>query len=309
MAARHAAVPRPPPGAGPRRAGSDVAVTGRTRTGRLDTDVVPPSRCEEAVQAAAVPGPPPGPAPQQGFSVVVTEQAPAGRVYSDIVQAGSAEEAVQVAAAQAAPRAAAWSRAAGRGRRPDGCADVWVYALLHCELGAGHDPPHLAIAHGYRRPVRWVRDDRGIAHPVPDPARQALPWFPRPRSHRRPRKQTLPRRSPPSKAHRGGQGHHGRPARPDPRQPGISPGRIRGGLNGAAEPAAPGQGALGLRWSRPAARAALPRWPDRPDRHTEGVTYEQEWTLTLTAAQLHAHPRACPPATRRSRHRQARTVT
>jgi hypothetical protein len=83
------------------------------------------------------------------------------------VQAGSAEEAVQVAAAQAAapgpvPRAAA----AGRPR----CADVWVYALLHCELGAGHDLPHLAIAHGYRRPVRWVRDDLGIAHPVPDPA-------------------------------------------------------------------------------------------------------------------------------------------
>ena len=167
VAARHAAVPRPPPGAGPQR-GSDVAVTGRTRTGRLDTDVVPPSRCEEAVQAAAVPGPPPGPAPQQGFSVVVTEQAPAGRVYSDIVQAGSAEEAVQVAAAQAAPgpRPGPAPRAEAAGR---GCADVWVYALLHCELGAGHDPPHLAIAHGYRRPVRWVRDDRGIAHPVPDP--------------------------------------------------------------------------------------------------------------------------------------------
>ena len=24
------------------------------------------------------------------------------------------------------------------------------------------------------------------------------------------------------------------------------------------------------------------------DRHTRGVTYEQEWTLTLTAAQVHA---------------------
>ena len=24
------------------------------------------------------------------------------------------------------------------------------------------------------------------------------------------------------------------------------------------------------------------------DRHTKGVTYEQEWTLTLTAAQVHA---------------------
>ena len=102
---------------------------------------------------------------------MVREQAPAGRVYSDIVQAGSAEEAVQVAAAQAAapgPRPGPAPRAEAAGR--PGCADVWVYALLHCELGAGHDPPHLAIAHGYRRPVRWVRDDLGIAHPVPDPA-------------------------------------------------------------------------------------------------------------------------------------------
>jgi hypothetical protein len=166
VAARHAAVPRTPPGAEPQH-GSDVAVTGRTRTGRLDTDVVRPSRREEAAQAAAVPGPPPGPAPQQGFSVVVREQAPAGRVYSDNVQAGSAEEAVQAAAAQAAaPGPAPRAVAAGR----PGCADVWVYALLHCELGAGHDPPHLAVAHGYRRPVRWVRDDLGIAHPVPDPA-------------------------------------------------------------------------------------------------------------------------------------------
>lgn len=29
------------------------------------------------------------------------------------------------------------------------------------------------------------------------------------------------------------------------------------------------------------------------DRHTRGVTYDEEWTLTLTAAQVHAtlHPR------------------
>jgi hypothetical protein len=170
VAARHAAVPRPPPGAEPQH-GSDVAVTGRTRTEQLNTDVVQPSCREEAVQASAALGPPPGPAPQQGFSVVVREQAPAGRVYSDIVQAGSPEEAVQAAAAQAAaseppPGPVPRAEAAGRPR----CADVWVYALLHCELEAGHDPPHLAIAHGYRRPVRWVRDDLGIAHPVPDPA-------------------------------------------------------------------------------------------------------------------------------------------
>jgi len=176
VAAHHAAVPRPPPGAGPPprarpQPGPDVAVTGRTRPGQLDTGVVQPSRREEAVQAAAALGPPPGPAPQQGFSVVVTDQAHAGGFYSDVVQAGSPEEALQAAAAQAAapeppPDPALQAKAAGRPR----CADVWVYALLHCELGAGHDPPHLAIAHGYRRPVRWVRDDLGIAHPVPDPA-------------------------------------------------------------------------------------------------------------------------------------------
>jgi len=170
VAAHHAAVPRPPPGAGP-QPGPDVAVTGHTRPGRLDTDLVQPSRREEAVQAPAALGPPPGPASQQGFSVVVREQAPAGRFYSDMVQAGSPQEALQAAAAQAAapeppPGPAPRAKAAGRPR----CADVWVYALLHCELRAGHDPPHLAIAHGYRRPVRWVRDDLGIAHPVPDPA-------------------------------------------------------------------------------------------------------------------------------------------
>ena len=175
-AAQHAAVSPPPPGTGPPPGagpppGSDVAVTGRTRPGRPDTGVVQPSRREEAMQAVAAPGPPPGPAPQQGFSVVVREQAPAGRVYSDIVQAGSPEEALQVAAAQAAapePPPGLAPRAEGAGRPR--CADVWVYALLHCELAAGHDPPHLAIAHGYRRPVRWVRDDLGVAHPVPDPA-------------------------------------------------------------------------------------------------------------------------------------------
>jgi hypothetical protein len=121
---------------------------------------------------AAAPGP--GPAPQHGFSVVVREQADAGWFRSDVVQAGSPEEALQVAAAQAAapeppPGSAPRAEATGRPR----CADVWVYALLHCDLEAGHDPPHMAAAHGYRRPVRWVRDDLGIAHPVPDPATDA----------------------------------------------------------------------------------------------------------------------------------------
>ena len=170
VAAQHAAVPRPPSGPRPQH-GSDVAVTGRPCTGRLDTDVVQASRREEAVQIAAAPEPPPGPTPQHGFSVVVREQPYAGRFYSDVVQAGSPEEALQVAAAQAAapespPGPTPQAEAAGRPR----CADVWVYALLHCELEAGHDPPHMAVAHGYGRPVRWVRDDLGIAHAVPDPA-------------------------------------------------------------------------------------------------------------------------------------------
>ena len=169
VAAQHAVVSGPPTDPRPQH-GSGVAVTGPTCTGRLDTDVVRASRRGEPVQVAA-PGPPPSPAPQHGFSVVVREQADAGRFHSDVVQAGSPEEALQVAAAQAAapgppPGPAPRTEAAGRPR----CADVWVYALLHCDLEAGHDPPHMAVAHGYRRPVRWMRDDLGIAHPVPDPA-------------------------------------------------------------------------------------------------------------------------------------------
>ena len=172
VAAQHAAVPRPP-GPEPQQ-GSDVTVPGDTCAGRLDADAVRASRREEAVQVAAAPEPPPGPAPQRGFSVVVREQADAGRFYSDIVQAGSPEEALQVAAAQAVapeppPGPTPQAEAAGRAT----CADVWVYALLHCELEAGHDSPHMAVARGYRRPVRWVRDDLGIAHAVPAPATNA----------------------------------------------------------------------------------------------------------------------------------------
>jgi hypothetical protein len=169
VAAEHAAVPRPPPVPVPQQV-FDVAATGPTPTGRLDTDVVQASRREEVPQVAAALRLPPGPAPQ-GFSVVVREQADAGPVYSEAVQAGSPEEALQVAAEQAAapeprPGPTPQAETAGRPR----CADVWVYALLHCELEAGHDPPHMAVAHRYRRPVRWVRDDRGIAYAVPGPA-------------------------------------------------------------------------------------------------------------------------------------------
>jgi hypothetical protein len=167
VAAQQAVVPGARAGLRPQQ-GSVVAATGPSRTGRLDTDVAPASRRGEPVQVAA-PRPPPSPAPQ-GFSVVVREQAGAGRFRSDLVQARSPEEALQVAAAQAAseppPGPSPQAEAAGRPR----CADVWVYALLHCDLEAGHDPPHMAVARGYRRPVRWVRNDLGIAHPAPEPA-------------------------------------------------------------------------------------------------------------------------------------------
>ena len=163
-AAEHATVPWPPPDPAP-PGESDAAVTGRTRTGRLDTDVVRAERREEAPQPA------PGLPPQRGFSVAVREQAPAGRVHTEVVQAGSSEEALLVAAELAAapqpsPGPEPQADAAGRPR----CGDVWIYSLLHCELPTGHDPPHMAVAHGYRRPVRWVRDDRGVARTLPDPA-------------------------------------------------------------------------------------------------------------------------------------------
>ena len=169
VAAQHAVVPGPPTDPTPQH-GSGVAVTGPTPAGRQDTDVARAAPREEPVRLAAA-GPPPGPAPQHGYSVVVREQADAGQVRSDVVQAGSPEEALHVAAAQATapeppPGPTPQAEATGRPR----CADVWVYALLHCDLEAGHDPPHMAVARGYRRPVRWVRDDLGVAHPVPDPA-------------------------------------------------------------------------------------------------------------------------------------------
>jgi len=176
-----------------------VAVREHAYTGRFYSDVVQAESCEEALQAAgeqqpaaeqaaeqageqqpaaeqaaeqaAVPQPAPGPPRQRGFSVVVREQAYPGRFYSDVVQAESCEKALEVAAVRAAapqpsidPKLQA--DAAGRPR----CADVWIYTLLHCELVAGHDPPHMAVAHGYGRLVSWVRDDRGIAHARPDPA-------------------------------------------------------------------------------------------------------------------------------------------
>jgi len=173
VAAEQAATRPPSPGPRPQQ-GFDVAVPERTYTGQPDTDVVQAERREEvrqpAAQQAAMPQPPPGPRPQRGFSVVVRAQAYAGRFYSDVVQAESCEEALQVAAEQAAtpqppPRPKPQPDAADRPR----CGDVWIHTLLHCELAAGHDGPHMAVARGYGRPVSWVRDDRGLAHALPDP--------------------------------------------------------------------------------------------------------------------------------------------
>ncbi len=174
VAAARAAASRLPPGPGPQQE-SDVAVTGPTRTRRLDTGCAQTERREEAQQPAAEqaagPQPSPGPPLPRGFSAVVREQANAGRFYSDVVQAESCEEALEAAAARAdapqpSPDLKLQADAAGRPR----CADVWVYSLLHCELLAGHDSPHMAVAHGYGRLASWVRDDRGIAHAPPDQA-------------------------------------------------------------------------------------------------------------------------------------------
>ena len=152
-----------------------VAVSEHSYTGRFYRAFVQAESCEDALQVAgeqaAAPQPSPDPALPRGFSVLVREQADAGRFYTDVVQAESCEEALEAAAARAgAPQPSIdpelQADAAGRPR----CADVWVYSLLHCELVAGHDPPHLAVAHGYGRLASWVRDDRGIAHLLPDPA-------------------------------------------------------------------------------------------------------------------------------------------
>ena len=150
----------------------NVAVREHTYTGRFYSDAVQAESFEEALQVAAGHAAAawlqPGPAPQRGFSVVVREQAYTGRFYTDAVQAESCEEALQVAAAQAA----APEPLPGPGPEPDAagqprCADVWIHSVLHCELEAGHDPPHVATARGYQRPVRWVRDDHDVAHAVP----------------------------------------------------------------------------------------------------------------------------------------------
>ena len=166
------------PAAG-RREDAQLPAAGR----REDAQLPAPGRREEAPETAAgqaaAPQPAPGPPLERGFSVAVREQAPAGRVYTEIVQAASSEEALLVAAELAAapqPSPGPEPQADAEGRPV--CGDVWIYSLLHCELVAGHDPPHMAVARGYRRPVRWVRDDRGVARTLPDPATGARVVFP-----------------------------------------------------------------------------------------------------------------------------------
>jgi len=147
-----------------------------TYTGRFYDDVVEAGSCEQALQLAAAqataPQPPPG-SGQPSFTVTVAEQdygTGAGRFYDDVVEAGSCEQALQLAAGRASglrvpPGSEPQPDDAGRRR----CADVWVYSVLRCELAEGHDPPHMAAARGYWRPARWVRDDRGLAHALPEP--------------------------------------------------------------------------------------------------------------------------------------------
>jgi hypothetical protein len=153
-----------------------VMVREHAYTGRFYDHVVEAGSCERALQLAAgqatAPQLPPG-SRQRSFSVTVTEHTYApctGRFYDDVVEAGSCERALQLAAGQASGlRAPAGSRPQPDDADRRRCADVWVHSLLRCGLAEGHDPPHMAAARGYWRPARWVRDDRGLAHALPEP--------------------------------------------------------------------------------------------------------------------------------------------
>jgi hypothetical protein len=173
LAAERATAPQPPPDSEP-QPGPEVVVREHAYPGRVYDDVVTAGSRDEALQPAGratAPQPPADSKPQLGFNVVVREHAYPGRVYDDVVTAGSCEEALQLAAERAtAPRESPGSEPQPDPANRRRCADVWVYSLLHCELADGHDPPHMAVATGYRRPMRWVRDDRGLAHAVPEPA-------------------------------------------------------------------------------------------------------------------------------------------
>jgi len=150
-----------------------VTLREHTYSGRFYHDLVDAESCEAALHRAAaqatVPQAPAGSAPRS-FSVTVREQACTGWFYHDVVEAESGEQALQLAAAQGTRLRLPdpWPPAAVAGR--GNCDDVYVYSLLHCELMDGHEPPHMAVAHGYEHPVWWARDDRGIAYAVPEAA-------------------------------------------------------------------------------------------------------------------------------------------
>ncbi len=144
-----------------------ITLREHTYTGQFYNDVVEAGSFAEALRLAArqaaAPQPPPGSRPRS-FSVTLREHSYAGRLYNDVVEAGSFAEALRLAAGQAAaPQPPPGSRPQPDGVNRRRCPDVWIHSLLHCELAEGHDPPHRAVARGYWRPVRWVRDDRGLA--------------------------------------------------------------------------------------------------------------------------------------------------
>ena len=158
-----------------------ITLREHTYTGQFYNDVVEAGSFEEALQLAAgqatASRPPPG-SGQRSFNVTLREHTYAGRFFNDVVEAGSFEEALQLAARQATasrPPPRFRPQPDGANRRP--CADVWIHSLLHCALAEGHDPPHMGVARGYWRPVRWVRDDRGLASDT-GAARTQLPgWW------------------------------------------------------------------------------------------------------------------------------------
>ena len=144
-----------------------ITLREHTYTGRFYHDVVEAGSFEEALLLAAGqatgPKPPPG-SGQRSFNVTLREHTYTGRFYHDVVEAGSFEEALVLAAGQATgPEPPPGFRPEPDGTNRRRCSDVWIYSLLHCELAEGHDPPHMAVARGHWDPVRWVRDDRGLA--------------------------------------------------------------------------------------------------------------------------------------------------
>ena len=150
-----------------------VTLREHSYTGRFYHDVVEAASCEEALHLAAAQAIAPQGLPcsaPRSFTVTVREQMGTGWFFHDVVEADSGEQALQFAAGQGIRLRLAGPRPPDDPANLRQCTDVYVYSLLHCELGEGHEPPHMAVAHGYGRSVRWARDDRGIAYTLPEPA-------------------------------------------------------------------------------------------------------------------------------------------